>query len=163
MPKKSLKKFRREFIIPLVAGLTIILATAAFVLLTQRTAPAPVSHDPGLKTRAITVGTAKITAEVAVTDSEQQQGLSDRPTLGANAGMIFPLPSPSKPSFWMPRMHFPLDFIYLESGRVVELKENVSNIDLTPFAPRLSVDAVLEVNAGYVAAHGINVGDKADY
>jgi len=60
-------------------------------------------------------------------------------------------------------MHFPLDFIYFNGGRVVELKENVSNTDLTPFAPNEPVDAVLEVNAGYVAAHGIKVGDASDY
>lgn len=163
MPKKFPKKFSREFILPLAVGLAIILASAAFVLLTQRTAPPPVLYNPGLETRIITIGSTKIKAEVAATSSEQEQGLSDRPSLGANAGMIFPMPAPSKPSFWMPRMNFPLDFIYLESGRVVELKENVSNLDLTPFAPRVSVDAVLEVNAGYVAAHGISVGDKADY
>ena len=33
----------------------------------------------------------------------------------------------------------------------------------TPFAPNEPVDAVLEVNAGFVANHGINVGDAGDY
>jgi len=58
-------------------------------------------------------------------------------------------------------MHFPLDFIYFNGGRVVELKENVSNTDLTPFAPNEPVDAVLEVNAGYVAAHGTRSATQA--
>ena len=149
----------------LIFSAVVLTLAAGLAYLFLRGSMSPVSGvaNPGLRTRTIAVGAAKLTVEFAVTAAEQEQGLSDRPTLAANAGMIFPMSPPAEPPFWMPRMHFPLDFIYLNGGRVVELKANVSNTDLTPFAPREPVDAVLEVNAGYIAAHGIKVGDAADY
>ena len=148
---------------PLLICVAIVLATAIFAMRSFQTGTAPVSYNSDLETRTITVGSAKLSVEVPATAAEQQQGLSDRPSLAPNSGMIFPMSPPSQPPFWMPRMNFPLDFIYLNGGRVVELKENVSNTDLTPFAPNEPVDAVLEVNAGYIAAHGIRVGDPGDY
>jgi hypothetical protein len=147
------------FVMIVLAAIAVI----AYLFRGSIAAPASSSANSGLETRSIMVGTAKLTVEVAATSAEQEQGLSDRPSLPADAGMIFPMSPPSQPPFWMPRMHFPLDFIYFNGGRVVELKENVSNTDLTPFAPNEPVDAVLEVNAGYVAAHGIKVGDASDY
>ena len=147
------------FIVIVLAAIAVI----AYLFRGSIVAPASSSANPGLEKRSITIGSAKLTVEAAATGAEQEQGLSDRPSLGADAGMIFPMSPPSEQSFWMPRMHFPLDFIYLNGGRVVELKENVSNTDLTPFAPNEPVDAVLEVNAGYIAAHGISVGDPSDY
>ncbi len=119
--------------------------------------------NPGLKTQPLAIVGAKLSVEVAVTGAEQGQGLSDRPSLAPDAGMLFPFSPPARPPFWMLRMHFPLDFIYLNGGRVVELKANVSHTSLKPFAPQQPVDAVLEVNAGYIASHGIKVGDAADY
>jgi uncharacterized membrane protein (UPF0127 family) len=156
-------KSRNKIIIPIVACVVIVFAIAVFAVYVFKINAVSVSVNYGLEKRTITVGSTKIPVEVAATASEQQQGLSDRPSLPADAGMIFPMSPPSQPPFWMPRMHFPLDFIYLNGGRVVELKENVSNTDLTPFAPNEPVDAVLEVNAGFVANHGINVGDAGDY
>jgi hypothetical protein len=141
-------------------ALAIVLASLYFH---GSLSPVSPRANPGLKTQTIAIGAAKLSVEVAATAAEQEQGLSDRPSLAPDDGMIFPMAPPSEPPFWMPRMHFPLDFIYLNSGRVVELKDDVSNADLTPFAPHEPVDAVLEVNAGYNAAHSIKVGDAADY
>jgi len=141
----------------------VLAAGVAYLFLRGSASPGFANANPGLEKRMITVGAVKFSVEVAATAAQREQGLSDRPSLAPDSGMIFPMSPPSKPPFWMPRMHFPLDFIYLNGGRVVELKEMVSNNDLTPFAPNEPVDAVLEVNAGYISAHGINVGDVSDY
>lgn len=150
---------------PLLIGIAVILgliisAMHPFKIVTAT----PVYPNAGLETRLITVGSSKLMVEVAATDAEQKQGLSDRSSLGREAGMLFPLIDPSQDGFWMKDMKFPLDFIYFEDGRVVETKENVQVTPIPiPFFPNEAVDAVLEVNAGFVKAHNIKVGDLSDY
>jgi len=145
-------------------GTIVILAAASFVIMRIVPPPTPPAvANPGLATETITVGTAKINAEVAATPAAQRQGLSDRTVLASGSGMIFPISPAAQPGFWMNKMHIPLDFIYLNGGAVVELKEHVPYTDLIPFFPNEPVDAVLEVNAGFISANNISVGEAAAY
>ena len=159
MPKKNA--------VPVLLCVVLILTTIIFIMHLSETkvaAPASVAANPGLEKRTIAIGSTKLTVEVAATAAQQQQGLSDRPSLAPDAGMLFPLVDPSKDGFWMKDMKFPLDFIYFDQGRVVETKENVPTALVPlPFFPNETVDAVLEVNAGWVSSHGIKVGDASDY
>jgi uncharacterized protein len=101
-----------------------------------------------------------LTLEIAATGEDQQKGLGGRDSLGSDAGMIFPFDGPSRPGFWMKGMRFALDFIYVRDNKVVELKENVQPaLAPVPFFPAEDIDAVIEVNAGWVKSHGIKVGD----
>ncbi len=156
-------KFRNKIIIPIIVCLAVIFIAGFFVAYFFKVGAVHVSINSGLEKRTITVGSTKIPVEVAATASEQKLGLSYRRSLAPNAGMLFPIIDPAQTGFWMNGMNFPLDFIYFDQGRVVETKDHVSNFDLTPFFPNEAVDAVLEVNAGYVASHGISVGDASDY
>jgi uncharacterized protein len=148
----------------LIIFAAIILAATAVIAHSFRGRIAAPSANSGLEKRSIMVGSVKLTVEVAATAAEQRQGLSDRSSLESNSGMLFPLVDPSQNGFWMKDMKFPLDFIYFDQGHVVETKENVPTAPVPlPFFPKEAVDAVLEVNAGYVAAHGVKVGDLSDY
>lgn len=112
---------------------------------------------------SVDIGGSKLILEAAETSAAQELGLGGRDSLAPDAGMIFPFASPGRPGFWMKGMRFPLDFIYVRGSEIVELKEGVQTTPLpTPFFPAEDADAVIEVNAGWIAAHAVRVGERID-
>lgn len=95
--------------------------------------------------------------EVADTPQERAQGLSDKESMPEDMGMLICYDEPTIPSFTMRRMHFNLDFIWLREGEVVDLTENVSKDFKGSLQPRVPVDQVLEVNAGWIKRHNIKI------
>jgi len=113
-----------------------------------------------LQQETVIINNSKLALEIAATPEEQVRGLGGRDSLLPDSGMIFPFVHPGKPGFWMKDMRFALDFIYVRGNKIVEFKEAVKPALVpTLFFPAEDVDAVIEVNAGWVAAHGIRVGD----
>jgi hypothetical protein len=116
----------------------------------------------GLPTKAyVTLGEKKLVVEVAGTPSQWEKGLSDRKELGAVDGMLFNFTSSHIPIFWMKNMHFPLDIIWIESGSVVDMATDVqpgSGDNLPTYSPKVPVDMVLEVPAGWASSNNIQVG-----
>ncbi len=129
-----------------------------FISLSNRPAPAATM-------KTVTIRNSIIRVEVAETNIERARGLSGRESLAPDAGMLFIFDRPGRYSFWMKGMQFPLDFIYIRENRVVELRERVPlPADIpTPFSPEREFDAVLEVNAGWVAQNGIAIGEKVTF
>ena len=116
----------------------------------------------GYKTEQLSIDGTNISVEIADTDALQEQGLSDRDSLGANSGMLFAFPSDQRPEFWMKDMHFPLDIIWIDdSGKIVDITQDILP-DSYPstVSPKALVRYVLEVNAGFASAHSILVGDS---
>ena len=119
----------------------------------------------------VTVGESRFAVEVADTPEARQQGLSDRASLDEGAGMLFVYESESQYTFWMNRMHFPLDMIWIDAGCVVaDITPDVpppapgqTSADLPHFSPNAPVQYVLEVNAGVAAASGIAAGDPVEF
>jgi uncharacterized membrane protein (UPF0127 family) len=106
---------------------------------------------------------------VADTPAAITRGLSDVPKLTAD-GMLFVLPQPGQPRFWMYHMLFPLDFIWINQNKVVDILTDVpapppgaSPANIVIVAPTTTVTHVLEVPAGFVSAHKIKVGDTFSY
>ena len=104
--------------------------------------------------------------EVADNDSTRKKGLSGRESLASNSGMLFKFDKVGFYSLWMKGMKFPLDFIWIKNGLVVDLNKNVSpqvvnqlDTDLPIYTPKEIVDSVLEVNAGFIDANKISIGD----
>lgn len=115
---------------------------------------------------SVIINAAHFDVTVADTPAERAQGLSGQASLDPEVGMLFVFPEPTVPSFWMPDMHFPLDIIWIDTdGAVVGFEENVQPLADTDepmtYSPPTPVPYVLEVNAGTVAAHGMNVDDPA--
>ncbi len=109
----------------------------------------------------LSVGSTMINIEIAETQSQRAQGLSNRISLPELSGMLFIFPNPDRHSFWMKDMNFPLDFIWIKNSRVVQLSKNVPAIQPPAvFTPDQPVDQVLEVNAGFINKYGIKVGDE---
>ncbi|MFA6594463.1 MAG: DUF192 domain-containing protein [Candidatus Buchananbacteria bacterium] len=107
-------------------------------------------------------GEKKITVELVTTEADKAKGLSDRQSLCADCGMLFVYNTPSAHNFWMKNMNFPLDIIWLKDNQIVGISENLlpaTNQPTDIYASPGPVNAVLEVNAGFVAKTGVKVGD----
>ncbi len=148
-----------------IAVIPIAVTVFVFYLYSMIAAPASaVMNSRDIAIRRVNGGPAAVMAEVAITKAEQARGLGGRESLDPDSGMLFPFSAYSRPGFWMKGMHFPLDIVYLNRGKVVEIKDNVPVADKpVPFFPEHDVNAVLEVNAGWCAAHGVKVGDPVAY
>jgi len=112
-------------------------------------------------------GQKKLFLEIATTASQKQQGLSDRDNLCSDCGMFFVFDSPGIYPFWMKKMHFDIDILWLADNRVVEIIEAVKKPKPVDFdQPKeiyqniIPADRVLEVNSGWVAKNNIKIGDE---
>ena len=122
-------------------------------------------ENPSLAEEQLNIDSATFNVEIASTVLEQTRGLSFRPSLGANDGMLFIFTTGSVQSFWMKDMNFPLDMIWISGNTVVGFAQNapaepgvLAPILSTVYSPA-NTDKVLEVNAGTVAKYNIRVGD----
>jgi len=106
-----------------------------------------------------------INVEVADTDPERVQGLSNLVSLSEDQGMLFVFPNPGVYGFWMKDMNFAIDIIWIKNDIVVDITENVKpqaavDKDLETYYPKQEVDKVLELTAGWSAKNGLKVGDS---
>lgn len=125
---------------------------------------APRAPDSGKSFQQITVGATRLEVEVARTPAEIEQGLSDRTEIGSD-GMLFLFDSPRMTTFWMLRMQFALDMIWMREGKIVKISNDIAPPSQTEGIPEVvsseqEVDAVLEVPAGTAAKNGWRVGDS---
>ena len=113
-------------------------------------------------TTSIMINGVILSVELAETPAAQQRGLSGRPSLPADHGMLFIMQRPDYWGFWMIDMKFPLDIIWFDSTRqVIYTEPNLPPCTpqncptITPTSKSLYV---LEVNAGFIAAHQVKMG-----
>ncbi len=111
------------------------------------------------------IGGAVLSVEIADNFAKQYQGLSGRETLCQACGMLFVYDKPKIQNFVMRGMKFPLDFVFISQGRIVESVESVAppKSGETPayINSTTPADMVLEVNAGFVSKNKITTGDEA--
>lgn len=104
--------------------------------------------------------------EVADTDEERTLGLQNRDEIGEAQGMLFVFNKPGFYSFWMKDVRFPLDFVWVNNGRVIYINESVpvaSNGYYPSYAPPEPVTHVVEFAAGRVLRDNIKVGDEVAF
>ena len=116
-------------------------------------------HDDGDSTRLL--------VELARTPAQRSYGLMVRPALDSASGMVFLYDSiqPPDAGFWMFRTRIPLDIAFMDSAGVV-----VKTLTMVPcesdlyaaqcptYAPEVPYQSALEVNRGWLAAHGVEEG-----
>jgi uncharacterized protein len=106
-------------------------------------------------------GTARFNVEIADDPAERAQGLMNRETLPASAGMLFIYEAPQPATFWMKNTLIPLDIIFIDaSGTVSRVHENAVPLDLTGIDGGPDVAAVLEINGGLARRLGIADGTE---
>ena len=114
----------------------------------------------------VSAGRAKFSAEVADTTLARAQGLSGHAPLGKDEGMIFIFPRPSSGSFWMYRMLFGLDLVWVYQGKVIGITPDVRPMSETGYrlySPPAPYDLVFEIPSGSAKRHGVRVGDALSY
>jgi uncharacterized membrane protein (UPF0127 family) len=124
-------------------------------------------NDQPIKARIAVNGFA-ILADVAITEEDQIKGLSIRDQMNENEGMLFVYGEPSRQSFWMKDMKFPIDIIWLNgTGSVVHVEENlrpcVPSLECPSFSPNENAQYVLETVAGFAQKHHLKIGTDIDF
>ncbi len=118
----------------------------------------------GLPTKAsATLKEVSLTLELSQSPKQWEHGLSGRSEMGNVDGMLFIFPHYHIPVFWMKDMHFAIDMIWLNDGKVVDITPNApveASDKLPTYSPRVPVNMVLETRAGWAQENGITVGDQ---
>ena len=105
-------------------------------------------------------GEVRFNVETAQTPEELQTGLMHRTEMPSNNGMIFVF-EPIRPvQMWMKDTKLPLDMLFVAgNGQIVMIKEKATPMSETRIICKEPVRAVVELNAGQVNRHKIQVGD----
>lgn len=111
-------------------------------------------------------GNIVVRVEVAATPSTRERGLSGHRPLADDEGMLFVFDHAERYAFWMKDMLFSIDIIWIKDGLVADITTDVptpiADQPLPSFAPRVPVDRVLEVPAGFSAKHGLRIGSTVE-
>lgn len=102
--------------------------------------------------------------EIADTTATQQKGLSDRPLIPDEYGMLFVFDRDEHHGFWMKDMLTPIDIVWLTKDGVIAAIEHEVAPGTYPqvLAPSVPTRYVLETRAGYAKEHRWEVGKRFD-
>ena len=145
----------------------IILASVLFLLFSFITEGALAQEFSYAHATVITPKGVSIPVEVSDTPEKRSLGLGKRDKLENGWGMLFVFERRILHSFWMKNMRFPIDIIWLDNQRIVELAENVpppqEGESPKVMEPRLPSNFVLELESGRARALGLKVRQKLSY
>lgn len=145
---------RKIILIPIVV-ITLIMFFAANLSIVKNNTP------------SVSIKNKTFYVDVAKTDNEKGEGLSIYDKLPKEKGMLFLFEKEDYYSFWMKDMKFPIDIIYINKDRIVEIYENIpspKSLNEKPqvVKPGKKAAYVLEINAGLSEKYGFKMGDKVD-
>jgi uncharacterized membrane protein (UPF0127 family) len=104
----------------------------------------------------------EVQVEIADDRAEQQRGLMERTELAEDAGMLFVFDREEPRSFWMRNTLIPLSIAYIASdGRIVDIQD-MQPLDETSHPSAAPAQYALEVNQGFFAERGIEVGNEVE-
>jgi uncharacterized protein len=102
---------------------------------------------------------ASVRATLVDRPEEMARGLMDRMSLPEDEGMLFWLGRRDRHSFWMKRTKIPLDLLFIDVDKVVGVL-TLQPLDERQHAIDAPSNAVLEVNGGWAARHGVQAGSR---
>ena len=146
-----------------VLGLLMVIVLGGYIKF--HTNFIPVKKEAGLSKVSVVIGSRTIVASVADTQVLQEKGLSGTASLSADQAMLFVFRSPSKYSFWMKDMHYPIDMIWLDSKKKVVFIKKHATPESYPeqFIPTTPAQYVLEVSDGFTDTQKVHVGDIVEF
>lgn len=118
----------------------------------------------GKKYTNVSIGEKTLVAEIADTDKKRSTGLSGRESLEEGSGILFVFDKASDHSFWMKDMKFPIDIIWINNKKVIDISHQIQPEEKDPrflriYKPVRDAKFVLEVNSGYARKNNIKIGD----
>lgn len=140
----------------ILAGLLLVFAFVAIIAFASLDRRAPATGS--------VVDLTGMRLEIADDDAERLQGLSGRESLDDDAGMLFVFEGEGIYPFWMKDMRFPLDMVWIDGDRVVDIATLPPPDPGAPVPARhipfTKADRVLEINAGEAERLGLMVGSQ---
>jgi uncharacterized membrane protein (UPF0127 family) len=125
--------------------------------------------QPELPTVTLAIRTSggeevEVRVEVADERAERQTGLMGRTELAQDAGMLFVFGWERNLSFWMRNTLIPLSIAYIAAdGRIVDIQDmEPLDDDPPPYASAEPAKYALEVNQGFFAERGVEVGGTVE-
>ncbi|MDW0156249.1 MAG: DUF192 domain-containing protein [Nitrososphaeraceae archaeon] len=112
------------------------------------------------KKTTISINGINVTMAIASTDEHRIRGLSGIEKMNENEGMLFLFDKPSKQGFWMNKMNFPIDIIWLDSNnKVVHIEKQLEPCKLflacPVYNPEVDSLYVIELRSGFADDHSI--------
>ena len=103
----------------------------------------------------------QLDVEFADTPERRAKGLMFRNYMAPKSGMLFDFEVERMISMWMKNTKIGLDMLFADTnGKLLHIHEGAKPEDLTVISSRLKSRWVLEVNAGFVKEHKIEIGDR---
>ncbi len=111
----------------------------------------------------VTIENKTFLLDVARTDNEKEIGLAKYNKLPEDTAMLFIFQSSDYYSFWMKNMKFPIDIIYIQDNKIVDIFKNVpypktKDEKLTIYTPKSKANFVLETNANLSTKYNFKIG-----
>ena len=160
----------KKILLPILATILFITLVGLLTRKFQNQTLSISDNLPSLAKTKIYVGETEIPVEIADTFQKRQKGLSERESLAKGEGMLFVFAQENiQPPFWMKKMEFAIDIIWIDDNKIVQINEDVPapepdtpNSELKFYSPNQPIDYVLEVSAGFVDENNIKIGDDVD-
>ncbi|NBD37093.1 MAG: DUF192 domain-containing protein [Verrucomicrobia bacterium] len=122
--------------------------------------PEPADFETWLPLR---INEVDFKAQIALTPTEQRNGLMRRESLPADGGMLFPYQRPQRMSFWMANTPLPLDIGFFDAeGTLREIHRMVPFDRSRTTSSSDEIQFALEMNRGWFSANGLRPGGVMD-
>ncbi len=146
-----------------IVALAVALLVAALWFLVPRALNMPLSDQTSVVTILSSSGPVRVFVEVADDPLERSRGLMFRESLAEDAGMLFVFGDEKIRSFWMHSTLIPLDTMFIGNDlTIVDVVEGAVPCEASPcplYTSSAPARYALEVNAGFVQDHGIEIAD----
>ena len=113
----------------------------------------------------VQIGSANYSLELVNTDATRQQGLSGKPDLETNTGMLFDFKQDGYWKIWMKDMNFAIDILWLNNQKqIVGIKtEALPQSYPESYGAEQQSQYVIELPAGSVKDRNIKIGDTLSW
>ena len=101
----------------------------------------------------------EISATVASTFAQREQGLMNRRDLGRDKGMLFVFPKAGHHSMWMKNTLIPLSVAFIDRNGVIVNIEEMAALSLDRHTAQKPAKYALEMNADWFRHHGVKAGN----
>lgn len=152
-----------------MAALASVVFVAAAAACSQGDTPwvSPMPFDTATVWVFSQADSSALLVEIAATEDQRAFGLSRRPSLDPESGMVFDFDTVQTVDhgFWMWRTRVPLDIAYIQIdgtiGRILSMGLCGSRAESCPSYPAgVEYTMAIEANLGWFSSHGVREGDR---